>query len=383
MTTTPETAFLPPERLGEAEIQRQARVVGETELRLILDSLPNIIFILNAYRQIVFANKAFEKALGPEGVRKLLGSRPGEVLGCPRSKETPGGCGTAEACRHCGAAQAIMEGLSGRECTRECRLTRSEGDDMEAMDLLVTTKPLEVADEIYTLFHVQDISGEKRRRALERVFFHDILNSASGIRGLIQMLREDAPPNLGEDARLLSDYFEQMVEEILAQKDLLAAEQRELQINPHDVDPGTLLSGVARIYNRSDLAAGKELLVENGCPDPIRTDSVLLKRVVENMIKNALEAEYEGATVTASCDVTDEGRVRFEVRNPTAIPEDDQLLIFQRSFSTKGGGRGLGTYGMKLLGEKYLGGRVFFTSTEEDGTRFAIDLPRRMEESHV
>lgn len=38
------------------------------------------------------------------------------------------------------------------------------------------------------------------------------------------------------------------------------------------------------------------------------------------------------------------------------MPRTSQLQIFQRSFSTKGKGRGLGTYSIKLLTERYLKG---------------------------
>jgi sensor histidine kinase regulating citrate/malate metabolism len=51
------------------------------------------------------------------------------------------------------------------------------------------------------------------------------------------------------------------------------------------------------------------------------------------------------------------------------------LQIFQRSFSTKGAGRGLGTYSIKLLGERYLHGTVSFASSAEQGTIFQISLP--------
>ena len=45
-------------------------------------------------------------------------------------------------------------------------------------------------------------------------------------------------------------------------------------------------------------------------------------------------------------------------------------------FSTKANrGRGLGTYGMKLLGETVLGGVVGFTSNWTEGTHFFIELP--------
>jgi sensor histidine kinase regulating citrate/malate metabolism len=50
------------------------------------------------------------------------------------------------------------------------------------------------------------------------------------------------------------------------------------------------------------------------------------------------------------------------------------MQLFQRSFSTKGTGRGIGTYSMKLFGEKYLEGRVDFESTRENGTTFFIEI---------
>ena len=73
----------------------------------------------------------------------------------------------------------------------------------------------------------------------------------------------------------------------------------------------------------------------------------------------------------------EDGRPGFHVQNPGVILPDVAAQIFHRSFSTKGGyGRGLGTYGMKLLGEDHLGGSLSFKSTEAEGTRFTILLPR-------
>ena len=94
------------------------------------------------------------------------------------------------------------------------------------------------------------------------------------------------------------------------------------------------------------------------------------------MIKNAIEATPRGNQVIVSCE--DVGRqVAFHVTNPTVMPEEVRLQIFQRSFSTKGqAGRGIGTYSIKLFGETYLGGQVSFTSQEPDGTTFSIVLPK-------
>ena len=59
------------------------------------------------------------------------------------------------------------------------------------------------------------------------------------------------------------------------------------------------------------------------------------------------------------------------------MPDDAQLQIFQRSFSTKcEPGRGLGTYSMKLLGERFMGGVVDFTSRAPEGTTFRLHFAK-------
>jgi signal transduction histidine kinase len=57
------------------------------------------------------------------------------------------------------------------------------------------------------------------------------------------------------------------------------------------------------------------------------------------------------------------------------MPPEIQLQVFQRSFSTKGDGRGLGTYGMKLLSEESLRGEISFTSAPSAGTVFRGRYP--------
>jgi signal transduction histidine kinase len=61
------------------------------------------------------------------------------------------------------------------------------------------------------------------------------------------------------------------------------------------------------------------------------------------------------------------------------MPPAVQLQVFNRSFSTKGPGRGLGTYSVKLLSEQYLGAEVDFTSESGHGTRFVVSLPKAPE----
>ncbi len=70
-------------------------------------------------------------------------------------------------------------------------------------------------------------------------------------------------------------------------------------------------------------------------------------------------------------------RITFTVHNPGVMPEEVQLQLFQRSFSTKADeGRGIGTYSVKLFGERYLKGQVSFVSRAPDGTTFQLSVPK-------
>jgi sensor histidine kinase regulating citrate/malate metabolism len=57
------------------------------------------------------------------------------------------------------------------------------------------------------------------------------------------------------------------------------------------------------------------------------------------------------------------------------MSQEIQLQIFQRSFSTKGEARGIGTYSIKMFTEQYLGGKVSFVSNPTEKTVFSISLP--------
>ena len=68
----------------------------------------------------------------------------------------------------------------------------------------------------------------------------------------------------------------------------------------------------------------------------------------------------------------------FRVRNPVVLSADVQNHVFERSFTTRGAGKGVGSYRAKLLGENYLKGRLSFVSREQDGTVFSLALPLGM-----
>lgn len=368
------THFAPAERAAAADISRQVDYFSEQGLtRHLLEAVPTQLAILNRQRQIVYANRALVNLVGEEELL-LHGRRPGEVLGCTHAGEAPGGCGTAKACSTCGAVLAILSSLAGRREERECCLVRTADGRTEVRNLMVFATPFEFQKERFTVFAINDISHEKRRRTLERLFFHDILNMAGGVRGFADLLRSGELVGREEVFHRIHDAAQRIIEEIEAQRTLVAAENGELRVEPGAVSSRMLLEELAEIYRHHEAAEGRTIHLDGGAEEVFfESDRTLLGRVLGNMIKNALEAIKPGEAISVGCRHSEEG-VEFYVHNPGLIPSDAQLQIFQRSFSTKGKDRGLGTYSMKLLTE-YLQGELFFTSAEGEGTFFAARYP--------
>ena len=373
--TLPDTNFAVPERFPAGELdQLHARLSADEGLCSILDAMPDFVMIVGKTRQVLYGNRALSAFTTSQGLADFLGMRPGELLSCFHARLAPSGCGTAEACTACGALETILAALDGSSSGHECRVLRHTEHGPEALDLKIWGTPFRWNSQQLVMLVAVDISSEKRRKVLERIFFHDILNTAGVIDSMTQLLMDgvmsfdDAKDSLRETSRNL-------VNEILGQRELMAAEHNELAAKPEPLHSLLFLEGVVSSYENSSLARGRQIVV---APDSAGTifysDGRLLGRVVGNLLKNALEASVEEEVVTLGCR-TDGESISFWCHNSEVMPRQTQLQVFHRSFSTKDEGRGTGTYSVKLLTERYLKGRVSFTSDEQTGTVFTVTYP--------
>jgi signal transduction histidine kinase len=381
------TNYLPAERASAATVQRQfALFTAAKTQRQLIDAVPHPVFVLNAERQIVFYNKA-ARALSSEdpslraSLTAMLGQRVGEALHCIHAHDGPGGCGTSFYCTACRAASAIATVTRDEQQVREWVLTREVAGVPEVLTLRAQATAVTIEGEPLTVFTLTDIGHEKRRETLERIFFHDVINSAGFIRGIAEFMRQTPlPPALErwDIAGRLYRAADQLIDEIDHQRQLVAAEGGYLQVEPEILQAKAVLNEQQELYSGHPAAEGRQIVIDVGARNAkIVTDRSILARVIGNMIKNGLEASEAGQTITVGCGPAAAG-VAFWVHNPSVIPDKVRLQIFQRSFSTKGTGRGLGTYGMKLLTERYLCGTVAFTSSPTEGTTFVVTLPAEL-----
>lgn len=362
------------------DLARQAACFEDAFLtRHLLDAMPGMVLVLNQHRQIVFANHAFLKLSGRDESESPVGLLVGDVLACHVANRSADGCSTGISCETCGALTAMLSGLDGEENVQECMLTCENGAFKQNLTLRVWSAPLRYDDEDFTVLAGVDISHERRRLALERTFFHDILNLVGSIRGFAELMEisEDIDPL--EVSKRIQLASQRIIDEIDTQKVLLAVEKGELQAENQILNSDDILKDIITLYEGQDIARRRVMQIAEGLvTTTFVCDATLLRRILGNMVKNALEASPEGETIVVGTGIKGEN-LHFWVHNKTVIPDIYQQRIFQRDFSTKGSGRGLGTYSMKLLG-RFISGDVKFVSAPGYGTRFVLSVPLSMPE---
>jgi signal transduction histidine kinase len=372
------TAFAPAERASREELEQEVRLVAAHPLlEAVLEAFDGLIMVLNEKRQVVAVNDRVLSRLGfQEGFQPALGLRTGEILHCVHAAEHPGGCGACAACIGCGTTVAVLESRRlDRQVREPCLLSFERGGNREALEFEAQATPLDVAGRRFTLLTLRDVSDSRRREQLERVFLHDIAGTVTALEGWSDLLddtKDAEQPRIRQQVRRLASVLRR---EVSHQRALRRAEHGELLLDLAEVSVFELLAELRSLFTESPVARDRGFVAPaSGFDVKLITDRSLLMRVLANMVQNALEATPPGGEVRFTWAAAG-GRVAFEIWNAGAIPPGIVPRVFHRSFSTKSqAGRGLGTYSMKLFGERYLGGRVSFTS-DGAGTVFRIDLP--------
>lgn len=145
------------------------------------------------------------------------------------------------------------------------------------------------------------------------------------------------------------------------------------EVNPKKtlVNPGTFLN---ELLGSIPLAA--EIRIQTDYLDNLEAfvDPILFRRVMENLIINAIQAMEQGGVLTLktsrendliSITVSDTGN---------GIPVEAQERIFEPLFTTKSKGTGFGLPVCKRLVEAH-GGTISLKETSSAGTSFEVLLP--------
>ncbi len=324
------------------------------------DMLPEPVMVLSADFLILMLNSTARRVLNTDGT-DIIGLNPSEVMGYRNAYS-----GKMEEGFFKNPRYPEPEGMM-----QECSIIAGDG---RHLNFRIWLKPYDLNGTKLVIMLMKDIADEKYRDALERIFFNDITNTASGIYSLLAIL-ESSPNLFKEMSPRLMNLAQGLLDDIDSQRDLRLVELGEIQPERVKIDPLELVQELCDYFSHLDEAKGKHIAINpESQPRIFYSDRRLLRRVLSNMLKNALEAAKAGDTVEFSVGEAN-GQVRFAVHNPQVIPPEVEERLFERYYSTKGKGRGWGTYGMKLLTESCLGGKISFASSPEGGTTFCADYP--------
>jgi signal transduction histidine kinase len=372
-----ETHLAPTGRTDVRVFQQQVESVsGSPVMNVLLDTMAGLLVVLNEDRQIVALNHSFLKALGIDDPEKVLGLRLGESLKCEHAYKKPAGCGTTAHCSTCGSAIAMMTAINENRMDEQmCALTAIQDGAKHDISLLIKAHPITVEGHRWILVIAQDVTQQQFWANLESVFFHDINNILSILSGYGEILARDMPDK--RVVRKINESIERLQNEMALQRSFSSRKDAKYIPRKSKSSTNRIKQETGLIVHQHRAASGKT--IDERWPEKnikLTTDALLVSRVLGNMIINALEASDEGETVRLTTRVKS-SHITWEIWNNGFIPADIQKRVFQRHFSTKSNfGRGLGTFSMRLFGERYLKGNVSFTSSEADGTTFRFRLPR-------
>lgn len=106
----------------------------------------------------------------------------------------------------------------------------------------------------------------------------------------------------------------------------------------------------------------------------VRYDRAQMRRVLLNIIRNAIEAMPKGGKLMIEIDNTEHHALINIIDTGTGIPEQEVANIFDPFFTTKDFGTGLGlTISQQIIQEH--GGNIYCQSKLGHGTTFKIELP--------
>ncbi len=217
------------------------------------------------------------------------------------------------------------------------------------------------------------------RKQIERIYFHDIINTAGNLLNLTELLEDEIDSKKrSELIHILGQLAKRIIDEINTHRHLVISEKSKINLSLKKIHSLDFIKNIIGSYNQADLFEAQSIVIKEDSVDiEFETDETILGRVLGNMIKNAVEASAPGQTVGIKCCLEGD-LVVFSTHNSSFIPSDIQAQLFNRSISTKGAGRGLGIFSMKFLTEKYLGGTISFISNKKDGTIFKVSYPRQL-----
>jgi PAS domain S-box-containing protein len=279
--------------------------------------------------------------------------------------------------------------LTGKSTTQKLFYRKKNGDKLPVMStvspILLSNRPIG-AIEVF-----RDITIEEEIDRMKSEFIslasHQLRTPLSAIKTYSHMLVDgymgDVTPAQKKSLRTIIGATNRMNELISTLLNITRIESGTIVINTRMLKVDRASEEV--IKELSLAASEKEItlsLTQSGkLATSVRTDNLILKEIITNLVSNAIKYTSEGGAV--NIEIT--GRAKDVLvcvsDNGWGIPKESHDQVFSKFFRAQNTvkrettGTGLGLYLVKGLLER-LEGTIWFDSEEGKGTRFYFTLPK-------
>jgi two-component system sensor histidine kinase/response regulator len=221
----------------------------------------------------------------------------------------------------------------------------------------------------------------REQRELTEFLVHDLKNPLSVVHMNLGWLAQTIGADRSDihealvDSTEASSRIQTMLEDLIA---VSRIEQANAPLSRADVDVGEIIDDLGRAHSREAQAKGLSLRVHADPGLVVPADPAILRRVLENLLRNALQ--YTPADGRISISAKGGAEVEIAVSNTgQPILAEERGRIFEKfrrgaSAATKGGNVGLGLYFCKRAMEAH-GGDIAVTQSPGWPISFVLRLP--------
>ncbi len=244
---------------------------------------------------------------------------------------------------------------------------------------------IEGADTLFArnLYHLA--ADRKIQAELSVMLLHDIRSPAQSIFGYMELLEQEVFGEINEGQRqiilsalTLGDSIIDLMEEL---GEVYQFEKKAIDLFKAPLDLKQLLDETLRaLWVQADRKNIKFMpKIAANLPN-VFADSTAIRRVLNNLIQNAIKYSPDGGTVRISVKATKEKTVEFKISDSgPGLPEEQIEHIFEKYFRIsdykhKHKGQGLGLYICKLIAESH-GGTVGAANNPDGGSVFTFTMP--------
>jgi len=226
----------------------------------------------------------------------------------------------------------------------------------------------------------KELSNSERLAAIGQtagMVGHDIRNPLQAIAGELFLAKEELESLPDSDSKSCLRESLLSIEQNLFYIDKIVADLQDytkpLKPNREIIDIDKAIEEALLIVTIPD---NLQVNIDTHACHAFSADMSMLKRILINLIQNAVQAMPNGGTLRIDAECKDkDNKVCISVQDTgEGIPEEVQGKLFTPLFTTKSKGQGFGLAVVKRLVEAQ-GGKITFESQKGKGTTFTVQLP--------